>query len=218
MSTRLLMAAAAFGAMLALPSMAAAANAFTTGNVNMRAGPSTQYPRVMTLPRGASVEVYGCTNGWRWCDTNWRGYRGWVSASYLQMMYGERRVYVPEYAPRLGLPVISFEFGSYWDRWYRDRPWYRERDRWSRGDWDRGRWARDRDRDRWERDRDRDRWERDRDRGRWERDRERDRVRVEPRPEGERPGVMIGGDRVIPTPRSEGIVICPPALARQGSC
>ncbi|WP_011583267.1 MULTISPECIES: SH3 domain-containing protein [Chelativorans] len=175
MKTRLLLAAAAFGAALALPGVAAAANAFTTGNVNMRAGPSTQYPRVMTLPQGAAVEVYGCTNGWRWCDTSWRGYRGWVSASYLQMMYRERRVYVPEYAPRLGLPVITFEFGSYWDRWYSDRPWYRDRDRWRRGDWDRDR--RDWDGDR--RDRDRDRWDRDRDR--WERERDRERVRVQPR-------------------------------------
>jgi uncharacterized protein YraI len=156
MKPRLLMMATFLGAMLTAPGIAAAANAFTTGNVNMRAGPSTQYPRVATIPRGSTVDVYGCTAEWRWCDTSWRGIRGWVSASYLETMYRERRVYVPDYGPRIGVPVITFQFGSYWDRWYSDRPWYRDRHRWDR-DW--------RDRD-W-RDRDwRDRRRVDRDRGR----------------------------------------------------
>ncbi|WEX09291.1 SH3 domain-containing protein [Chelativorans sp. AA-79] len=166
MIPRFFLAAVAFGAILASAGTAAAANAFATGNVNMRAGPSTQYPRVTTIPRGSAVEVYGCTSGWRWCDTVWRGNRGWVSASYLQMQYRDRRVYVPDYAPRLGLPVITFQFGSYWDRWYSDRPWYHDRDRWDRRD--RDHWDRDRrDRDRWDRDR------RDRDRDVWDRDRDR---------------------------------------------
>ena len=128
MNFRMLLAAIAFVGMTA--GSALAQNAFTTGNVNMRAGPSTQYPRVTTVPNGSGVDVHGCTSGWAWCDTSWRGLRGWVSANYLQMMYNNRRVYVPEYGPRIGVPTITFQFGNYWDRWYRDRPWYRDRNRW----------------------------------------------------------------------------------------
>lgn len=164
MKFRLLLAAAAL--VLCWPGIAAADAAFTTGNVNMRAGPSTAYPRILTIPRGAAVEVMGCLSDWNWCDTGWRGYRGWVSASYLEMLYQQRRVYVPEYAPRIGVPVITFEFGSYWDRWYRDRPWYRDRDRWERRrdrDDDRRRFRRVERDDDWGRVR---RIERDDDRGR----------------------------------------------------
>jgi uncharacterized protein YraI len=161
-----LVAGAIMGAVLCAPGIAAAANAFTTGNVNMRAGPSTQFPRVTTLPAGVTVDVYGCLSGWSWCDTGWRGWRGWVSGIYLEQMYQGRRVLVPDYGARVGLPVISFHFGSYWDRWYSDRPWYRDRPRW-RSSWERGDWSwRDRDRD----------WDRD-----WRRDRDRDRDRVDDR-------------------------------------
>ena len=128
MNFRTLLAAAAF--MGLATGAALAQNAYTTANVNMRAGPSTQYPAVTTLPNGAAVDVHGCTTGWSWCDTTWRGIRGWVSGRYLQMLYNDRRVYLPDYAPRIGIPIITFQFGNYWDRWYRDRPWYRERDRW----------------------------------------------------------------------------------------
>src|SRR5690606_19996061 len=114
MNLRTLFAAAAFLGFTA--GAAFAQNAYTTGNVNMRAGPSTQYPRVTTLPSGAAVDVHGCTSGWSWCDTSWRGIRGWVSANYLQMLYNTRRVYLPEYAPRIIVPVITFQFGNYWDR------------------------------------------------------------------------------------------------------
>ncbi len=128
MNLRTLLAAAAFLGLSA--SAAFAQNAYTTGNVNMRAGPSTQYPRVTTIPNGSAVDVHGCTSGWGWCDTSWRGLRGLGSGNYLQMLYNNRRVYLPEYAPRVGVPVITFQFGNYWDRWYRDRPFYRERHRW----------------------------------------------------------------------------------------
>src|SRR5690606_21282421 len=140
MNLRTLLAAAAFLGLSA--SAALAQNAYSTGNVNMRAGPGTQYPRVTTIPTGSAVDVHGCLSGWNWCDTSWRGLRGWVSGNYLQMLYNNRRVLVPEYGPRIGVPIITFQFGNYWDRWYRDRPWSRDRHRWD----DR----RDRDRDRWD--------------------------------------------------------------------
>ncbi|MCV0397295.1 MAG: SH3 domain-containing protein [Rhizobiaceae bacterium] len=132
--------AAALAAALVVPAAAMADSAFTTADVNMRAGPHVEFPRIATLPAGAAITVHGCTDRWTWCDADWRGLRGWVSARYLEADYGGRRAYLPDYRDVIGLPTVTFEFTTYWDRWYRDRPWYRERNRWysawREDDWD----------------------------------------------------------------------------------
>lgn len=156
-----------------LPAIAEAATAFATANVNMRSGPSTRYPAVVVIPAGARVDIRGCLSSANWCDVAAAGYRGWVSGSYLQTTYSQRRVYVdPQYYRPLGIPTVTFSIGRYWDDHYRGRPFYRDRDRWRDGDgWRDDR--RDRDRDR-RADNDR-RW-RDDDRGaRREIDSDRDR-------------------------------------------
>ena len=120
----------------ALPALAAAAPAYSTANVNMRSGPSTQYPPVLVIPAGSRVDIQGCMQSANWCDVAYAGYRGWVSGSYLQTTYSQRRVYVdPQYYRPLGIPTITFSIGSYWDRHYRDRDFYRDRDRWRDGDY-----------------------------------------------------------------------------------
>lgn len=132
--TRLAVAAGSLASILffgVIPSPAEAAErAYTISEVNLRAGPDTQFPRVTILPAGVSVMVYGCTYGWSWCDVSWQGVRGWISGQYLESLYEGRRAYLPEYGDAIGLPTITFQFRSYWDRWYQDRPWYRERDSW----------------------------------------------------------------------------------------
>jgi uncharacterized protein YraI len=104
----------------------AAVPGFATGNVNLRAGPSTDYPVVTTLRAGDRLTIFGCVRGYSWCDVNWRGNRGWVSATYLEATYAQRRVRLPAYAARIEVPIISFTVGDYFDRNYRDRPWYRD--------------------------------------------------------------------------------------------
>ncbi|MCL6709951.1 SH3 domain-containing protein [Pseudomonas sp. R2.Fl] len=147
----------------ALPALAEAANGYATANVNLRAGPSTGYPAVTVIPAGAGVDIYGCMSGANWCDVGFAGIRGWVSGSYLQAIYGQRRVYVgPEYYRPLGIPAVTFSIGNYWDRHYRSRDFYRDRDRWDdRRDWRDDR--RDERRDEWRDDgagwRDGDRWD-----------------------------------------------------------
>ncbi|NLS01831.1 SH3 domain-containing protein [Rhizobium sp. P32RR-XVIII] len=133
MKTTLLKIAAA-GMLLLAPAIAQAAEGFATANVNMRAGPSTGYPAVAVIPAGESVEIYGCLADAPWCDVEFYGGRGWVHGRYVQAVYQERRVYLgPEYYRPLGIPVVVFSFGNYWDRHYRNRDFYRYRDRWSRG-------------------------------------------------------------------------------------
>ena len=145
MKVSALLAGAAFVGALMVPGVASAANAYTTGNVNQRAGPSTNFPRVSTIPAGVAVTIFGCLRDLGWCDTSWQGQRGWVSGRYLERLYDGRRVVVAEYGARIGVPIISFHFGNYWDRYYSDRSWYRDRprweERWARGDWN---WREDR--------------------------------------------------------------------------
>ncbi|MBY5739384.1 MULTISPECIES: SH3 domain-containing protein [Rhizobium] len=166
---------AAVGLFMLAPAIAQAAEGYSTANVNMRAGPSTRYPAVAVIPAGSSVEIRGCLSDVNWCDVEFYGGRGWVSGQYVQALYQQRRVYVgPQYYRPLGIPVIRFSVDNYWDRYYRNRDFYRDRDRWSRGPdyYYRDRDNRDRDRDRDNRDRDRNWRERDGDRDGRDRDRD----------------------------------------------
>ncbi|NJM35304.1 MAG: SH3 domain-containing protein [Rhodomicrobium sp.] len=122
-------AAAALLSSVAIPALANA-DARVTADLNMRAGPSTDFPVVAVLPDGALVDVYGCIRGYTWCDVSWSGYRGWASAGYLRQAYQGNYVPMLEYGPTFDLPIVSFSFGSYWDDYYRDKPWYGRRDRW----------------------------------------------------------------------------------------
>lgn len=109
-----------------------AAEGYVTRSVNLRAGPDTSYPTVARLRAGAIVDIAGCVDDWSWCDVSSRDNRGWVNGNYLQREYQGRRVLIPRYGVQIGIPVISFVFGSYWNDHYRSRSWYHQRDRWSR--------------------------------------------------------------------------------------
>lgn len=128
---RILMAAAALAFTLVAASSAAARPGFATTAVNLRAGPSTGFPVVTTIPGGAAVDIHGCEAGYGWCDVGWGGTRGWVAGQYLQFVYNDRRVLLPSFAATVGLPIIGFSVGSYWGSYYRDRPWYHRRAYWS---------------------------------------------------------------------------------------
>lgn len=212
---KFLMSAAAFCTLLVAPAIAeAAVRGYATANVNMRSGPSTGYPAVTVIPYGAPVTINGCMSSVNWCDVSFAGGRGWVSGNYVQASYRSNRVYVaPDYYGGLGIPSVTFDVDNYWGTYYRDRNFYRERDRWRDYNWraqrplpppprwDDGRrpppgWDRDRDRDRWDQSRDRDRWDQSRDRDRWERDRNRDRDQARDR-DRDRPR-FDGNDRRPP--------------------
>lgn len=97
-------------------------------DLNLRAGPGTNYQVLTTMPGGAVVEVEGCRSGW--CRLDYRGREGWASARYLGEPRAVRRG-PPAHAPAYGYrervrpaPGITFEFGFGADRdYYRDRRW-----------------------------------------------------------------------------------------------
>ena len=111
---------------------ALAQNADVTADLNMRAGPGTGYPVITTIPDGRGVDVHGCVSSRNWCDVSWRGNRGWVYSDYLEYRYHNRRRPIPEWGTELDLPVLTFSFGNYAERHYRNQPWYGDRDRWER--------------------------------------------------------------------------------------
>ena len=146
LGTKSILAAGAVIAGLLMPAQAMAQyEAYTRVDLNLRVGPDTTYGVIDVIPYGEPVNVLGCLDQFAWCDVEWYGLRGWVAANYL-VQPDNTAVYLPQFALRVGLPIISFSFDRYHDRHYRDRPWYRER----RGVW-RGREYRRGDRPRFRR-------------------------------------------------------------------
>jgi len=97
-------------AVLALSSGAAlAAPAVTLTDVNLRAGPGTDSPVVITVPAGSMVDVLGCDAG-GWCSVRYGNFAGYMSQAYL----GNAGPYGPPppvaYAPP---PVVVYP-GYYW--------------------------------------------------------------------------------------------------------
>ncbi|MBC2775112.1 SH3 domain-containing protein [Rhizobium sp. AQ_MP] len=122
-----------------LGSAAAQAGTYAAAEINMRAGPSTRYPSIGILPEGIPLNVFGCTNGYRWCDVEVSGRRGWVSAAYIDIDYDSQRVRIPAYAHLVqdpSLPTVSFSINSYWSHYYSDQDFYDQIETWDDIDWE----------------------------------------------------------------------------------
>lgn len=129
--------AVAAAVLIGAATAASAEEAYTTNDVSMRAGPGTRCPAVRVIPKDAVVYIHGCLRNWDWCDVSWRRSRGWVFSDHLEGLYGNRQLGFGEWRDYVDLPYVSFGFG-YWDRHYRDRPWYGSWERW--GDRNDRRW------------------------------------------------------------------------------
>jgi uncharacterized protein YraI len=126
-----IMSVAALSLSFLATTAAIAGEGYVTTDVSLRAGPDASYPDVAMLYAGTTVAIEGCVHGWSWCDVTTGDSRGWLPADYLQQEYQGQRVLVPEYGVRIGIPIVAFVFGAYWDSHYRHRTWYGERERWS---------------------------------------------------------------------------------------
>ncbi len=108
-------------AAVALPEVASAAPGYATGNVNLRTGPGTQYGKIVVVPAGAALDVYRCAS---WCNVNYHGYVGWVSARYVSSG-AYYRPPVTVFRPRP--PRSGFVARPWWDdrygAWHDGRNW-----------------------------------------------------------------------------------------------
>jgi uncharacterized protein YraI len=100
--------------------------AFTTQAVNLRAGPDRSFPLVSWMQAGTPVNVFGCLNGWHWCDVAFGFNRGWVYGRFLSIPFGNQPVLIMNSGPRVGLPVVTFSVGPYWGAHYRNQPWFHQ--------------------------------------------------------------------------------------------
>ncbi|NLP64667.1 SH3 domain-containing protein [Paraburkholderia sacchari] len=115
----------------AAPGVRAQTQAYTSEPVDLFAGPSDAYPVVSELGPNVPVTVMGCVSDYSWCDVALPGLRGWVYAEYLSYPYQGAYVPLTGYGAAIGLPIVTFSVGAYWGSFYRDRPWYGDRDRWT---------------------------------------------------------------------------------------
>jgi len=122
-----------FLAMLAGPAAARTYNAYIVSGASLVAGPGPDYPPVVDLSPGEPVQVYGCLAGFGWCDVSFQGYHGWFDGRLLAYPYNGVRVTLLGFGAQIGLPVVDFSVEDYWGRYYRDRPFYRDRARWAVG-------------------------------------------------------------------------------------
>jgi uncharacterized protein YraI len=118
-------------AVLLVPTAALAAPGIVTTSTGLRAGPGTGFPLVDRIPGGERVNIHGCLSGNAWCDVSWSDDRGWVSSQYLEYLYRNSYVYLPDYVDQIDVPVVPFVLSSYWSSYYSGRPWYHRRAYWT---------------------------------------------------------------------------------------
>jgi uncharacterized protein YraI len=112
------------------PAISYAQFAYTAKDVHLRAGPAVDYPVVAILPAGMQIAVEGCLSDYRWCDVVAGPDRGWIYAANIVYPYQGADVPVLAYGAVIGLGIVAFSVGDYWDNYYRGRPWYSQRQVW----------------------------------------------------------------------------------------
>ena len=108
------------------PALARPMNGYTVQSTTMLSGPDYNYPAVQRLGPNVGVRVHGCLRDWSWCDVSARAGRGWIAGNDIVINYQGRRQSI---LPTMGIGVLSFVFGSYWDSHYRSRSFYNQRPR-----------------------------------------------------------------------------------------
>jgi uncharacterized protein YraI len=109
----------AAGVLAVSSGVAWAAPALVMSDLNMRAGPGTDSPVIVTVPGGSTVDVLGCDAS-GWCSVRFRRFAGYMNQAYLGGSGGPGPGYYGPppppvvYAP----PPVAVYPGYYWGpRW-----------------------------------------------------------------------------------------------------
>lgn len=116
--------AVVFAMALGMSGAAQAAPGWTSNALNLRAGPGVNYPLVARIPEKASVEVEGCLENWSWCNVFWRGKYGWTSGRHIELKKIKHHGGPHHASSETMPPVVVYNVNEYWDRHYRDAPFY----------------------------------------------------------------------------------------------
>ena len=118
------------GGVLATPAAAQEeANGYPITDVNLRAGPGTEYPVLVTVLTDAPITILGCLEDYAWCDIIFEEHRGWMRSIYLAGYYDGEYYLLSDYAPDLGYQTVTFDVAAYWNSNYRDEPFYNDQHR-----------------------------------------------------------------------------------------
>ncbi len=102
--------------------------------LNVRAGPSGNYPIIGRIRAGSAVNIRNCIQGYRWCDVSTGGFRGWVAGKNVRTRYRERNDNVSLLGQLLGIGTVNYNEQSYWGENYYDRDFYRTKYGWNDND------------------------------------------------------------------------------------
>jgi uncharacterized protein YraI len=102
----------AAGIALVISQGALAYEAYITSGGALRAGPAPNYPPVADVSAGEPVQVYGCLDGYSWCDVSFRGYRGWFDGRLLAYPYQGIRLPLASVGAQVGVPLEGFSGSS----------------------------------------------------------------------------------------------------------
>jgi len=83
--------------------------ASTTTELNVRAGPGTEYEVIGVLPAGESVAIGGCIENSKWCTIDTTAGPGWVYSDYLVADMSGNAVVITERPADLAVPTVVYD-------------------------------------------------------------------------------------------------------------
>ncbi len=106
---RSLAVATAVAGTLAGGQAALAFTAFSNADLNLRAGPGTQYDVVATTNHDDQLDVRGCLQDITWCDVSWGQIQGWASADYLDVDASAGVKTLPLASNGMEIPIVDYK-------------------------------------------------------------------------------------------------------------
>lgn len=94
-----------------------------------------QHASRLLVGSGTAMTIYGCLQGYKWCDVVVERSWGWVYSGNIVYPYLGQNVPVMSYGSTLGLGIVTFSIGNYWDNYYTDYPSYPQRQNWASRPW-----------------------------------------------------------------------------------